>query len=85
MTAPPLRKVNVAEMNKGHATQLLGLVKQIEDLKSAVPPPIAIADSRLRPRIMRFSIFRRLIKLSCRIWKIYMVSNWRIRIRREKY
>jgi hypothetical protein len=67
MTAPPLRKVNVADTHKGHAMQLFGLEKQIEEFKAAVTPPVVFADYRLRLRIMTFLIFRRLIRLSCRI------------------
>jgi hypothetical protein len=85
MTAPPLRKVNVAETHKGHAMQLFGLEKQIEEFKAAVTPPVVIADYRLRLRIMRFTTFRRLIKLSCKIWKTNMGPTWRRQLERETH
>jgi hypothetical protein len=85
MTAPPLRKVNVADTHKGHAMQLFGLEKQIEEFKAAVTSPVVIAEYRLRPRIMKFTIFRRLIKLSCRIWKTNVVPIWRRQLERERH
>jgi hypothetical protein len=42
ITAPPLRKLNLTETHAGHATQLLGLEKQIQDLKAAVCALISV-------------------------------------------